>query len=155
MKRRLRDLENPPQNRQQLQVVLVNIWNEIPQAFHGNLVRGMRRRINACIATRGGHTRYWLDFDFEWNMFWFWMKCEKTFWLCLVKSSVKLSPSLCNSNVNVNVLTNSKTTHFAAKQTLSVLFSNSKNTTRVFSLKLWVNQDTENIAFFCVLYRKY
>ena len=58
MKRRLRDLENPPQNRQQLQVALVNIWNEIPQAFHGNLVRGMRRRINACIATRGGHTRY-------------------------------------------------------------------------------------------------
>jgi len=41
------------------------------------------------------------------------------------------------------------------KQTLSVLFSNSKNTKRVFSLKLWVNQDTENIAFFCVLYRKY
>lgn len=58
MKRRLGAMPNPPRNRNQLQQALTNIWNAIPQAFIATLVRSMRRRLTACVAAQGGHTRY-------------------------------------------------------------------------------------------------
>lgn len=58
MERRLRDLPNPPVTLQEVGPALVNIWNNIPQAFLDNLVSSMRRRCRAVIDANGGHTRY-------------------------------------------------------------------------------------------------
>lgn len=58
MDRRLRRLPNPPVTLAELGPALVNIWNNIPQAFVRNLVSSMRRRCVACIDANGGHTRY-------------------------------------------------------------------------------------------------
>jgi hypothetical protein len=37
----------------------VHEWNNIPQAFIQRLTGSMRRRCDAVVAARGGHTRYW------------------------------------------------------------------------------------------------
>ena len=58
MKRRLRRLPNQPLTLEQLSHTLINIWNNIPQAFLRNVVDSMKRRCQACIAANGGHTRY-------------------------------------------------------------------------------------------------
>ena len=42
-----------------LRRVLEREWNQIFQAFFMNLMESMRRRCLACIASNGGHTRYW------------------------------------------------------------------------------------------------
>lgn len=58
MERRLRNLPNPPLTLPEMGPALVNVWNNIPQAFITNLVSSMRRRCTACIQANGGHTRY-------------------------------------------------------------------------------------------------
>ena len=44
----LRDLEN----------ALIQEWNNIPNVVIRRYVRSMRRRLAACINSRGGHTQY-------------------------------------------------------------------------------------------------
>ena len=38
---------------------VTHLWNNIPQAFIQRLIGSMRRRCEAVVAARGGHTRYW------------------------------------------------------------------------------------------------
>ena len=52
--RRVRKRVNVPNNVAQLQLALIQEWNNIPQRTIDNLVRRMR----AATAARGGHTRY-------------------------------------------------------------------------------------------------
>ena len=56
--RRVRQGQNPPEPLQELRDALVHEWNNIPQAFIQRLIGSMRRRCEAIVATRGGHTRY-------------------------------------------------------------------------------------------------
>ena len=50
--------ERMPQNLHQLQDILREEWQLIPQEFINNLIGSMRRRIGAVIAADGGHTKY-------------------------------------------------------------------------------------------------
>jgi len=50
--------QNPPDTLQKLRDALVQEWNNIPQAFIQRLISSMRRRCEAVVAARGGHTRY-------------------------------------------------------------------------------------------------
>ena len=59
MERRLRRLPHQPSNLQELAGDLVNIWNDIPQNFHANVVASMRRRCTVIVNAEGGHTQYW------------------------------------------------------------------------------------------------
>jgi hypothetical protein len=56
--RRVRHRQNPPETLQELRDALVHKWNNIPQAFTHRLIGSMRRRFEAVVAARGGHTRY-------------------------------------------------------------------------------------------------
>ena len=56
--RRVRNGLNPPETLDELRRALIQEWNNIPQAFIRNLIGSMRRRCQAVINTRGGHTRY-------------------------------------------------------------------------------------------------
>ena len=56
--RRVRHRQNPPETLQELRVALVHEWNNIPQAFIQRLIGFMRRKCEAVVAARGGHTRY-------------------------------------------------------------------------------------------------
>ena len=56
--RRVRKHVNVPNNVAQLQLALIQEWNNIPQRTIDNLVRSMVRRVRAATAARGGHTRY-------------------------------------------------------------------------------------------------
>ena len=56
--RRVRKRVNVPNNVAQLQLALIQEWNNIPQRTIDNLVRSMVRRVRAATAARGGHTRY-------------------------------------------------------------------------------------------------
>ena len=56
--RRVRHRQNPPETLQELRDALVHEWNNIPQAFIQRLIGSMRRRCEAVVAARGGHTRY-------------------------------------------------------------------------------------------------
>ena len=56
--RRVRHCQNLPETLQELPEVLVHEWNNIPQAFIQQLIGSMRRRCEAVVAARGGHTRY-------------------------------------------------------------------------------------------------
>ena len=55
--RRVRRRVNPPESIDQLQRVLTDEWNNIPQASVMHLIGFMRRRCIAVINARGGHTR--------------------------------------------------------------------------------------------------
>ena len=55
--RRARLSQNPPETLQELRDALVHEWNNISQAFIQRLIGSMRRRCDAVVATRGGHTR--------------------------------------------------------------------------------------------------
>lgn len=57
MKRRLRCREEQPQNLRELQEVLTQIWNEIPQDTIRRCIN-MRARLQAVINQRGGNTQY-------------------------------------------------------------------------------------------------
>ena len=57
--RRVRKRVNVPNNVAQLQLALIQEWNNIPQRTIDNLVGSMVRRERAATAARGGHTRYW------------------------------------------------------------------------------------------------
>jgi len=48
----------PAANQHQLVQFLQQEWAAIPQVTLRNLIRSMRRRCTACLAARGGHTRY-------------------------------------------------------------------------------------------------
>ena len=68
MDRRLKQRPNQPVTLQGLVEALQEVWQEILQAFHANLVASMRRRCQECVNARGGHTHYWqceLLFDFH------------------------------------------------------------------------------------------
>ena len=56
--RRDRKLVNIPNNVAQLQLALIQEWNNIPQRTIDNLVRSMVRRVRAATAACGGHMRY-------------------------------------------------------------------------------------------------
>lgn len=56
--RRIRRLSQPPRTLHQLEVALVNEWNNITQAEIRNYILSMRSRCLAVINANGGHTRY-------------------------------------------------------------------------------------------------
>ncbi|MEW8547198.1 MAG: transposase [Candidatus Thiodiazotropha sp.] len=56
--RRVYARDPQPANPQQLERALLQEWQRIPQNVIRRLVLSMRRRCNACIQSRGGHTRY-------------------------------------------------------------------------------------------------
>ena len=56
--RRVRKRVNVPNNVAQLQLALIQEWNNIPQRTIDNLVGSMVGRVRAATAARGGHTRY-------------------------------------------------------------------------------------------------
>lgn len=56
--RRVRQQRPQPRTRQELAAALVRHWNNIPQRFFRRLSFSMPRRLRACLAARGGHTRY-------------------------------------------------------------------------------------------------
>ena len=56
--RRVHNRQPQPADIHQLQAALVEEWRAIPQVRIQRLLQSMRRRILACIAARGGHTRY-------------------------------------------------------------------------------------------------
>ena len=56
--RRIRNSQNPPETLAQLRTALFREWNNIPQDFIRRLIDSMRRRCQAVINARGGHTRY-------------------------------------------------------------------------------------------------
>ena len=58
MDRRLKQRPNQPVTLQGLGEALQEVWQEIPQAFHANLVASIRRRCQECVKARGGHTHY-------------------------------------------------------------------------------------------------
>ena len=53
--RRVRKRVNVPNNVAQLQLALIQEWNNIPQRTIDNLVGSMVRRVKAATAARGGH----------------------------------------------------------------------------------------------------
>ena len=55
--RRVRHRQNPPETPQELRDALVHEWKNITQAIQ-RLIGYMRRRYDAVVAARGGHTRY-------------------------------------------------------------------------------------------------
>lgn len=55
--RRVRQRHNTD-TRQQLVQALTQEWQQIPQQTIRNLIRSMRRRLQACIRNNGGHTSY-------------------------------------------------------------------------------------------------
>ena len=55
---RVRSRLNPPETLDQLRRALVVEWTNIPIDFVRNLIRSMRRRCQAVINAKGGHTRY-------------------------------------------------------------------------------------------------
>ena len=57
VERRLRRRQDPA-NLQQLAVALQDIWNAIPQRQIQRVIHTMRRRCQAVIAARGGHTPF-------------------------------------------------------------------------------------------------
>jgi hypothetical protein len=56
--RRVCHRQNPPETLQELHDALVHECNNIPQAFIQRLIGSMRRKCEAVVAARGGHTRY-------------------------------------------------------------------------------------------------
>lgn len=58
LNRRIRRLPQPPRTLRQLEVALVNEWNNITQAEIRNYILSMRIRCLAVINANGGHTRY-------------------------------------------------------------------------------------------------
>lgn len=58
MDRRLRRLPHQPTSLRELRDSLIQVWQDIPQTFHANLITSMRRRCRAVIDSDGGHTRY-------------------------------------------------------------------------------------------------
>lgn len=58
LKRRIR-LRNPaPENLYELEIAVLEEWQNIPQEFIANLFRNIQRRLRAVIQARGGNTRY-------------------------------------------------------------------------------------------------
>lgn len=56
--RQVRNREDLPRNIKDLYQVLKTEWDQIPVETLQNLVKSMPRRIQACIAAGGGHTKY-------------------------------------------------------------------------------------------------
>jgi hypothetical protein len=56
--RRVRHRQNPTETLQELRDAPVHQWNNIPQSLIQRLIGSMRRRYEAVVAARGGHTRY-------------------------------------------------------------------------------------------------
>lgn len=56
--RRVRLRQHPPANRQELVQALQAEWNRLPRDLIRRLTFSVRRRVLACVAARGGHTRY-------------------------------------------------------------------------------------------------
>ena len=80
--------QNPPEALQELRDALVHEWNNIPQAFIQRLTGSKRRRCEAVVAARGGHTRYWtpqtsiLHDNFCLSMIYSDNNVEKCCWYC-------------------------------------------------------------------------
>ena len=54
--RRVRQRQNPTETLHELRNALVHEWNNIPQVFIQGLIGSMRRRCEAVVAARVGHT---------------------------------------------------------------------------------------------------
>jgi transposase len=55
---KLRSRRPQPSSIRALERVIAEEWESIPQEFYQDLVRSMPRRVEACIANNGGHTKY-------------------------------------------------------------------------------------------------
>ena len=55
--RRIRRLPQP-RDLQQLENLIIQVWNNIPQRFLQNYVNSMRKRCQEVVRANGGHTRY-------------------------------------------------------------------------------------------------
>ena len=62
MGRQLRQGPNQPLTLADLGQMLIQTWNNIPQAFFNRLVSSMSRRCQAYINANGGHTRHDIKF---------------------------------------------------------------------------------------------
>ena len=95
--RRVRHRQNPPETPQELRGALVHEWKNITQSIQ-RLIGYMRRRCDAVVAARGGHTRYWtLQTSLLHDNFCLSMICsdndvEKFCWYCLI----------CYAHMNLN-----------------------------------------------------
>lgn len=58
LKRRVYTRPHPPQTLRDLRLAVVQEWNNIPQQLIDHMILSMRRRIQALLNARGGHTRY-------------------------------------------------------------------------------------------------
>ena len=56
--KKLRNLPNQPKNVEDLERKVKYAWHSIPLEYIQNLVESMPRRIQACIAAKGGSTKY-------------------------------------------------------------------------------------------------
>jgi hypothetical protein len=88
--RRARHHQNSPKTLQELRDALVHEWNNIPEAFIKRLIGSIRRRCEAVVAARGGHTRYWtpqtsiLHDNFCLSMICSDNNVDKFCWYCLI-----------------------------------------------------------------------
>jgi hypothetical protein len=96
--RGVRHRQNPPETPPELRDALVHEWNNMTQAFIQLLIGSMRRRCEAVIAARGGHTRYWtpqtsiLHDNFCLSMLCSDNDVEKFCWYCLI----------CYAHINID-----------------------------------------------------
>ena len=68
MKRQLQSFH--AKNNEELKLIIVEIWDQIPLDFCRQLVMSMTKRISECIAHCGGHTSYLiLTYDFFFFIF--------------------------------------------------------------------------------------
>ena len=56
--RKVRERHNPPETLLDLGNALVDEWNNMPQHRINTLIGSMRRRCEAVVDARGGHTRF-------------------------------------------------------------------------------------------------
>jgi epoxyqueuosine reductase QueG len=97
-RRRVRHRQNPPEPLQELRDALVHEWNNIQQDFIQRFIGSMRRRCEAIVAARGGHTHHLvlqtsiLHDNLCLSMICYDNDVEKCFWYCLI----------CYAHVNLN-----------------------------------------------------
>ena len=58
LQREISDVQPPPANLADLHQAIIQAWARIPQPAVNRLVHSMRRRCQAVLAARGGHTPY-------------------------------------------------------------------------------------------------
>jgi hypothetical protein len=96
--RPLRQRQNQSEKLQDLRDILMHEWNDIPHTFIQRVIGSMRRRCEALVSARDGHTRYWTPYtSILHDNFCLSMICsdndvEKFCWYCLI----------CYAHMNLN-----------------------------------------------------